>query len=250
MGQTSSTSLSTLPELALHCLRVAEHSPADGLIEPFFDYLVGVDEASSVPTRGAGAGPAVPSPAELARIVEANEERTIGLTVYNAKTQRVREVHLTPSRAWSSTAEGKERASLLGLSVRVCNPTQALDNVWHILEVLEGSPAEMAGLVPFGDWVCGWAGGPLHGENSFYDLVEAHIDKSLRLYVYSADLDNLREVVVIPNEKWGGSGLLGCGVGYGILHRIPRPATPPSQADGYSSPLAVTGALPRDVGRA
>lgn len=31
----------------------------------------------------------------------------------------------------------------------------------------------MAGLVPFGDWVCGWAGGPLHGENSFYDLVEA-----------------------------------------------------------------------------
>lgn len=40
-----------------------------------------------------------------------------------------------------------------------------------------------------------------------------HIDKPLRLYVYSADLDNLREVVVIPNEKWGGSGLLGCGVG-------------------------------------
>lgn len=90
MGQTSSTSLSTLPELALHCLRVAEHSPADGLIEPFFDYLVGVDEASSVPTTRAGAGPAVPTPAELARIVEANEGRTIGLTVYNAKTQRVR----------------------------------------------------------------------------------------------------------------------------------------------------------------
>lgn len=32
--------------------------------------------------------------------------------------------------------------------------------------------AQMAGLVPFGDWVCGWAGGPLHGENAFYDLVE------------------------------------------------------------------------------
>lgn len=48
---------------------------------------------------------------------------------------------------------------------------------------------QMAGLVPFGDWVCGWAGGPLHGENSFYDLVEAHVDKPLRLYVYSADLE-------------------------------------------------------------
>ncbi len=47
----------------------------------------------------------------------------------------------------------------------------------------------MAGLVPFGDWVCGWAGGPLHGEGAFHDLVEAHIDKPLRLYVYSADLE-------------------------------------------------------------
>lgn len=30
---------------------------------------------------------------------------------------------------------------------------------------------------------------------------------------HSLTYSNLREVVVIPNEKWGGSGLLGCGVG-------------------------------------
>lgn len=93
MGQSSSTNLTSLPDLALHCLRVAEGSPADGLVEPFFDYLIGVDEASSVPTGGVGAAGgavSVPTPAELARILETNEGRTIGLVVYNAKTQRVR----------------------------------------------------------------------------------------------------------------------------------------------------------------
>lgn len=90
MGQTSSTaSPTTLPEFALHCLRVADHSPADGLLEPFFDYLIGVDAAASVPT-GAASAVAVPTPAELARVLEENEGIPIRLTVYNAKTQRVR----------------------------------------------------------------------------------------------------------------------------------------------------------------
>jgi hypothetical protein len=90
MGQTSSTATpTTLPEFALHCLRVADASPADGKIEPFFDYLIGVDAAASVPTNAAPTL-AVPTPAELARVLEENEGIPIRLTVYNAKTQRVR----------------------------------------------------------------------------------------------------------------------------------------------------------------
>jgi hypothetical protein len=92
MGQSTSSTLTTLPDLALHCLRVADGSPADGLIEPFFDYLIGVDEAASVPTVQPGAALAVtvPTPAELQRTLEDNEGRRIGLVVYNAKTQRIR----------------------------------------------------------------------------------------------------------------------------------------------------------------
>ena len=30
-----------------------------------------------------------------------------------------------------------------------------------------------------------------------------------------------RPVTVIPNENWGGEGSLGCGIGFGYLHRIP-----------------------------
>ena len=57
--------------------------------------------------------------------------------------------------------------------MRVCEPDSAGDNVWHVMDVLEGSPAESAGLVPYGDWIIGWSGGVLSAENDFYDLVEA-----------------------------------------------------------------------------
>jgi hypothetical protein len=34
-------------------------------------------------------------------------------------------------------------------------------------------------------------------------------------------MDNVREVLLTPNTAWGGEGSLGCGIGYGYLHRIP-----------------------------
>lgn len=136
------------------------------------------------------------------------------------------DVRLTPSRAWAEAAIRQERQaqqngqssseaeeeddrkpSLLGLSLRVCNPAHALESVYHVLDVLEGSPAEvsttsackrrghktdvaqMAGLVPWGDFVLAWSGGPLHSEQDFYKLIEAHMDRPLRLFVYNSDLE-------------------------------------------------------------
>lgn len=57
--------------------------------------------------------------------------------------------------------------------MRMCEPEFSLDSVWHVLDVLEGSPAESAGLVPYGDWIIGWSGGVLGAEGDFYDVVEA-----------------------------------------------------------------------------
>ena len=39
--------------------------------------------------------------------------------------------------------------------------------------------------------------------------------------MYNLDTDKCREVTVTPDDKWGGEGSLGCGIGYGYLHRIP-----------------------------
>ena len=85
MGQTTSTSLpSSLPDFALHCLRVSDGSPASGQLEPFFDYLVGIevdDPSQTVPNL---------SPPDLARILEEQEGKSVQLKVYNAKSQRLR----------------------------------------------------------------------------------------------------------------------------------------------------------------
>lgn len=90
-------------------------------------------------------------------------------------------VPIVPSRQWSmpyaahdaKEPESERKPSLLGLSMRMCEPEFAMENVWHVLDVLEGSPAESAGLVPYGDWIIGWSGGVLSTEGDFYEVVEA-----------------------------------------------------------------------------
>ena len=39
-------------------------------------------------------------------------------------------------------------------------------------------------------------------------------------YVYNTETDHCREVSITPNGAWGGDGSLGCGIGYGYLHRL------------------------------
>ncbi|KZP31518.1 hypothetical protein FIBSPDRAFT_945044 [Athelia psychrophila] len=237
MGAGQSTAQDHPPTRALHVLRVTPSSPAsETTIEPFFDFVVGYDEGNDSLN-------AVDA-AQLERIVEEHEGSTLNLLVWSSKNKMTRVVPITPSRAWAmpnSLENGKtgngsnEQPSLLGLSMRMCEPQLSTDNVWHVMDVLEGSPAESAGLVPYGDWIIGWSGGVLSAENDFYDLVEAHIDKPLRLYVYSYDFDTLREAVVVPNHHWGGEGLLGCVFGFGLIHRIPaqqsdrQPGTTPPE---------------------
>lgn len=70
------------------------------------------------------------------------------LQVYSSKTQQFREVTLTPSADWGGQG-------LLGLSIRYCSFKGADENVWHVLEVHPGSPAAMAGLQPFSDFIIG-----------------------------------------------------------------------------------------------
>ncbi|KAI0036477.1 GRASP55/65 PDZ-like domain-containing protein [Vararia minispora EC-137] len=203
------------PGRALHILRVTPSSPASQTdIEPFFDFVIGFEGDSAVARKAVDA-------AGLEKIVESHEGKLLNLLVWNSKRQETRAVPIVPSREWaiqsptSSSVNPREpdserQPSLLGLSMRMCEPGFAIDNVWHVLDVLEGSPAESAGLVPYGDWIIGWSGGVLSAEGDFYDVVESHVDKPLRVYVYSYDFDTIREVVLVPNRQWGGEGLLGC----------------------------------------
>jgi GRASP55/65 PDZ-like domain len=200
MGAGHSTASSAHPPArALHVLRVTPSSPASQTnIEPFFDFVVGFQGDSISSRRSTDAS-------ELERIVENHEGKTLNLLVWNSKSQETRGrglsfpsfhsplplhsvVEIIPSRLWSlphpdaRDSQTESKPSLLGLSMRMCEPEFAPDNVWHVLDVLEGSPSESAGLVPYGDWIVGWSGGVLSAEGDFYDVVEA-----VSLVVYSCN---------------------------------------------------------------
>ncbi|KAJ3845837.1 GRASP55/65 PDZ-like domain-containing protein [Lentinula lateritia] len=157
---------------------VTHSSPAlQTNIEPFFDFIVGFEGDSLSSHSNIDVN-------ELETIVEAHEGRVLNLLWS-------RSLHLGdgPNTPEEYQNDSNAQPSLLGLSMRMCAPEYAND-VWHVLDVLEGSPSESAGLVPYGDYIIGWSGSV------------THIDKPLRVYVYSHDFDALREVVLVPNRRW------------------------------------------------
>ena len=72
----------------------------------------------------------------------------------------------------------------------------------------------------------------MHGEAGLGELVEDYLSRSLRLYVYNHEYGVTRTVSITPSRSWGGTGALGCVLGYGALHRLPAPLEEPVQAPG------------------
>ncbi|CAL1284926.1 unnamed protein product [Larinioides sclopetarius] len=231
MGSGESTLVPGGGTEGYHVLRVQDNSPGSKAgLEAFFDFIVAVGNTRLNQDNDT-----------LKEILKANIERPLHMTVYSTKTQTVRDIEITPSNTWGGQG-------LLGVSIRFCSFEGVNENVWHVLEIQPHSPADLAGLHPFDDYIIG-ADSVLHESEDLFSLIEAHEGKALTLYVYNAVSDVCREVVITPNKNWGGEGSLGCGIGYGYLHRIPtRPTkvavSKPSyaqlpqkspQVDGYSS---------------
>lgn len=193
-----------------HVHGIQEDSPAQRAgLEPFFDFILSIGN-----TRLNKEGDL------LKDLLKANMEKAVKIEVYNSKTQRVRELEVTPSNMWGGQG-------LLGASVRFCSFEGANENVWHVLDVEENSPAALAGLIAHDDFIVG-ADQVLQDSEDFFSLIEASEGKPLKLLVYNMQTEQCREVVVTPNGAWGGEGSLGCGIGYGYLHRIPTAPVQPN----------------------
>lgn len=119
----------------------------------------------------------------------------------------------------------------LGLTLQ-WTPLSATEDVWHILDVIPESPADIAGLLPYGDYIVGTPEGIVHGEAGLGELVEDYLARSLRLYVYNHEYAVTRLVTITPSRTWGGTGALGCVLGFGALHRLPVPLTEPPAGPG------------------
>ncbi|NXB36859.1 GORS1 protein, partial [Eulacestoma nigropectus] len=186
-----------------HVHGVQENSPAQqGGLEPFFDFIIAIGHTRLNKENNM-----------LKDLLKANAEKAVKLEVYNIKTMKIREVEVIPSNMWGGQG-------LLGASVRFCSFQGANEHVWHVLDVEPSSPAALAGLQPYTDYIVG-SDQILQESEDFFSLIESHEGKPLKLMVYNTEADSIREVVVTPNGAWGGEGSLGCGIGYGYLHRIP-----------------------------
>lgn len=51
-------------------------------------------------------------------------------------------------------------------------PLSSTEDVWHILDVTANSPADEAGLLPYGDYIIGSPEGLVKGEAGMGELVE------------------------------------------------------------------------------
>ncbi|XP_078120791.1 Golgi reassembly-stacking protein 1a [Sander vitreus] len=203
MGLSQSSEVSEGGTYGYHVHGVQPNSPAEMAgLQPFFDFILSLDNKRLNEENDL-----------LKELLKANMERAVRMEVYSTKTTRVRELEVVPSTMWGGQG-------LLGASVRFCSYQGASENVWHILDVEPSSPAALAELQPHSDYIVG-ADQVLQDSEDFFSLIEAHEGKPLKLMVYNTQTDACREVVVTPNGAWGGEGSLGCGIGYGYLHRIP-----------------------------
>lgn len=222
MGSSHSTEVPGGGSEGYHVLRVQDGSPGQKAnLEAFFDFIVAIEDTRLDQDNDT-----------LKELLKKNVDKTIKMLIYSSKTQMVREVMITPSANWGGQG-------LLGVSIRFCSFEGANENVWHVLEVHPSSPAELAGLRPFSDYIIG-ADSIMHESEDLFTLIEAHEGRALKLYVYNVNDDTCREVHITPNHNWGGEGSLGCGIGYGYLHRIPIRSVqtlPPKQPYAASVPI-------------
>ncbi|PHH87791.1 hypothetical protein CDD83_8391 [Cordyceps sp. RAO-2017] len=180
-------------------------------VEPWFDFVVGIN----------GRPIDDPNPSLFAQEIRNCAGGTVTLGLWNAKGQRTREVHIPVPADTAS----------LGLSLQYA-PIALAANVWHVLDVAPNSPADHAALLPYSDYILGSPEGALHGEAALGELVEDHVGRPLRLYVYNNEYNVTREITIQPSRGWGGEGALGCVLGYGALHRLPAPLSEPVDAPG------------------
>eukprot|EP00080_Pristionchus_pacificus_P007434 PDM67454.1 smu-1 [Pristionchus pacificus] len=203
MGASESVPIPGGGSEGYHILRVQENSPGQQAgLEPFFDFVVCIGQARLDKDNDT-----------MREVLKQHMDRPVELTVYNSKTQTVRQTQVVPSQTWGGQG-------LLGVSIRFCTFDGASQNVWHVLTVQPNSPASIAGLQSNTDYILG-AESVLAQAEDLTALVQANEGKPLKLYVYNVDSDVVREVSLTPNSAWGGEGCLGCDIGYGYLHRIP-----------------------------
>ncbi|KAN0022080.1 hypothetical protein ACTFIU_004244 [Dictyostelium citrinum] len=208
MGQQQSQSQQTFEnnpynKNGYHVLQVHPNSPSTGKLVPFFDFIVAANQVIFEKEDS-----------RFSDTFKSNIGKPVELIVYNIKSDTTREVSVIPSTTWGGQG-------LAGISIRYCSWEKTLENVWHVLDVYLNSPAHEAELQTRLDYIVGTPDLILNEQEDFFTLINNNMYRPIQLYVYSSLTEQIRLVTITPNKNWGGSGSLGCDIGFGLLHRIP-----------------------------
>lgn len=86
------------------------------------------------------------------------------------------------------------------MTIRFDTYKDAEEQMLHVLEVEQNSPAELAGLVPFKDYLLGTAEKAFTDPDVLHQELVANIDRPVEFYVYNTDTDEVRTAVIMPTE--------------------------------------------------
>mmetsp|Transcript_62621 Transcript_62621/g.180106 ORF Transcript_62621/g.180106 Transcript_62621/m.180106 type:complete len:339 (-) Transcript_62621:116-1132(-) len=201
--------------LGYRVLGVQPGSPASqaGLVS-FFDFLVG---ANGKILLGSGEGLEEGEEyddVDFPALLQEYKGNVVELLVWNIKAQEKRIVELIPHDEWGG-------AGLLGVTIKLDNYGGADERLIRVLDVEEGSPAAVAGLVKEKDFLLGTTSHNFGDYAVLAAVLEESIDEVVEVYVYNTETDIVRIIALVPSLTWGGSGLLGAEVGSGYLHCLP-----------------------------
>jgi len=201
----NSASQEEIDSVGYRVLGVQPNSPAAvaGLVS-FFDFIVAAD---SYPLKVLDQ--------KFVEMIKGHEDKPLPLTIYNIKSETTRDVVITPRRNWGGQG-------MLGVTIRFDSFWRAEESLVRVLDVVEDSPAELAGLEAEKDYLLGTAEKVFKDTDTLYDEVVKFLDSTIEFYVYNTSSDEVRVVVVMPTENWTGEGCLGISVGHGYLHRLPH----------------------------
>ncbi|ORY65978.1 GRASP55/65 PDZ-like domain-containing protein, partial [Pseudomassariella vexata] len=194
-------------------------------IEPWFDFIVGIN----------GRVIDNPDPILFAQEVRNCAGGSVALGLWSAKGARTKLIHVPVPLENPS----------LGISLQ-WESLDTVSNIWHVLDVAPNSPADLAGLLPYSDYILGTPDGILHGESGLGEMVEDYIGRPLKLWVYNHEYNVTREVEIQPSREWGGEGALGCVLGFGHLHRLPAPLSEPVEGPGETM-FDMDGGAPGEI---
>lgn len=152
---------------------------------------------------------------QLVQMIAESKDVPMRLCIFNTHTLRTREVTLTPNDKWGGSG-------LLGVTIRFDVLHSPDKHTLHVLDVYESSPASRAELEGNNDYIIAVGDLLYSGMNEFMDIINHNINRDVRLYVYNAATETVRECTIVPDNHWGGEGVLGCSLGAGYLHLLPQ----------------------------